>query len=449
MRKLILICVCLLTFSGVFSLSARAQVTSEAERAQLESELLQLEQDIKEKEAQLAEQKAHSGGISRDISVLAAQIAAAQAKVKQKNTLITKLNKEINQKKSTINELEDTMDRNKASLASLIRKTQEFDDNASLVYLLLSNDSVSDFYGDISQYSTIKESISESVDQIKEDKSKTEVEKKNLEKKQDAEVDAKVEIENQKKKVEVSEKEKKQLLTISKQQESAYEKEVAARQARKKQILDKLFSLRDTGAIPFGKALEYATAASAKTGVRPALVLAIMTQESNLGANTGSCYLTNATTGAGINAKSKATISNVMKPSRDVSPFLSITAGVGRDPYKTLVSCPIAGGGYGGGMGPAQFIASTWIGIKTRIAGVTGGNPDPWDAHDAIFASSVLLQENLKGGSGYTAERNAACRYYSGRACDSKKPANAFYGNSVMSLAKKIQETMIDPLQDL
>jgi hypothetical protein len=46
--------------------------------------------------------------------------------------------------------------------------------------------------------------------------------------------------------------------------------------------------------------LQFATEASQKTGVRPAFLLGILTQESNLGKNVGSCYLKDPSTGAGI-----------------------------------------------------------------------------------------------------------------------------------------------------
>jgi membrane-bound lytic murein transglycosylase B len=92
-------------------------------------------------------------------------------------------------------------------------------------------------------------------------------------------------------------------------------------------------------------------------------------------------------------------------------------------------------------MGPAQFIASTWNILKSRIASALGtGVANPWSPKDAITASAIYLGDLGASTQGYTAERNAACRYYSGRKCDNKKPSNSFYGNSVMSLASKIQD---------
>jgi membrane-bound lytic murein transglycosylase B len=99
-------------------------------------------------------------------------------------------------------------------------------------------------------------------------------------------------------------------------------------------------------------------------------------------------------------------------------------------------------------MGPAQFIPSTWNLMRGSIAAATGKKtPDPWNPSDAIMALAILLKDNGAGAGTYTAERNAACRYYGGgRGCTTTTSA---YGNQVMSRASTIQTTMIDPLQGL
>jgi len=63
------------------------------------------------------------------------------------------------------------------------------------------------------------------------------------------------------------------------------------------------------------------------------------------------------------------------------------------------------------------------------------------------MAAGIYLSElGAKSGS-YSAERDAACRYFSGSKC-SRSSWAATYGNQVMSKAAIIQETMIDPLQN-
>jgi membrane-bound lytic murein transglycosylase B len=420
---------------------------AQADKARLQDELSNLEKEIAREQANLAGQKDTTGSIARNIAALTSQIKIAKLNINAKNLVIKKLGGEITQKNKQINVLEGKISAIQASLAQLIRKDRELD-NKSILALILSEDSISDAYGDISSFSALKKEIKRSVDEIRGVKTETEAEKTNLETQKNKQLDAKAQLESAKHQVEVNEAEKQKLLAISKNKEKEYQKILADKAKRRSEILSMLFDLRDVSAIPFGKAYEYAKKAQVATGIRPAFLLAILTQESNLGTDQGSCYVTNMDTGAGISSKSNRVFANVMKAPRDTVPFLDLTTSLGRDPAKTLVSCPIGGSGYGGAMGPAQFIPSTWKLLVNRIATALGvKRPDPWSPQDAFMASALYLTDLGAESGSYTGERNAACRYYSGRKCDSKKPYNSSYGDSVMKKATNIQQNLIDPLQ--
>jgi membrane-bound lytic murein transglycosylase B len=231
---------------------------------------------------------------------------------------------------------------------------------------------------------------------------------------------------------------------------------LAEKQKKAAQIRAALFALRDTEGIAFGDALKYATLASQKTGVRPALILAILTQESDLGKNQGSCLVNNIENGDGAGKNTGTLFEQVMKAPRDTVPFKSITDRLGKDWKMTPVSCPpgtkyTLGRGFGGGMGPSQFIPSTWELFKGKLGttlGIPGDEVNPWNPEHAILATAIYMADLGAGKGGHTAERNAACRYYSGAACQAgRKPANVFYGDQVMAKAENIQITMIDPLE--
>ena len=106
------------------------------------------------------------------------------------------------------------------------------------------------------------------------------------------------------------------------------------------------------------------------------------------------------------------------------------------------VSCPMKDRygnyiGWGGAMGPAQFIPSTWILYKNKVAELTGHNPpSPWNLQDAFVACALLLKDNGAARGGWKAEWQAAMKYFCGRI----NYRFRFYGDSVMSLAKKYQE---------
>ncbi len=424
------------------------QCNTPQEKVVCQAALAQVEAEQKQAETDLASAQAQSSSLQSDIKVLDAKIKVAQLNIKAKNLLIANLGQDIQSKVNHIETLDERIARGKDTLAVIMRKTNEAA-SYTLPEVLLSQNSVTGFFQDIDSFESVQNGLKSTFEQIRSDKSETEAAKTALDKRKNAETDARHAIELEQKNIQADENEKQRLLGVSKGNEKSYSTVLAAKKAKAAEIRAALFQLRDAAAIPFGDALRYAQTASAKTGVRPAFVLAILTQESALGANVGSCYLTDPTTGAGISKKTGNTFSNVMKPGRDVEPFMTIVKALGGDPFKQVVSCPQSVG-WGGGMGPAQFIASTWVLFEDRIASALGisGIPDPWNPSHAFMASSIYLGDLGAGAGTYSAERNAACRYYSGRVC-SASSLIASYGNSVVAKADVIQRTMIDPLQGL
>ncbi len=447
-KSIILVGVMLLLVFGVTRAEAAAcdgNIAGKSD-AELNVILAECEREIAAQQVILDGQKTKSKTLQNEITTLQANIEAAKKKINQKNVVIKTLGTDIKKKAETIGELNENIEKGKESLAQLIRKTHEID-NTSFASALLSAKTISDFYSDIDTYSSVKKSVHESVGVIKEDKIRTENVKQELEVKQNEQIDAKEEIERQKQLVEKNQKDQKVLLGISKNKEAEYQKVLADRKAKAASIRSALFRLRGQGAIPFGEAYDYAKIASAKTGVRAALILAVLKQESNLGSNVGTCVITDLSTGQTKNVNSGTVYSNGIHPTRDLPVLQTILKELGRDPLVTRVSCPFSIG-YGGAMGPAQFIPSTWNGMKAQLAGLVGkSTPDPWNPSDAIMASALLLKYNGAAAQTYTAERHAACKYYSGRDCDAPVP-NAFYGNAVMEHAKVIQAN-IDVLESI
>jgi len=434
----------ILPFTGNTDVYAQSNNLTPEQEAALRSELASIEQQIKEQEAILSSKKNEGASLERDIAILNAQIKSAQLKIQAHELSINKLGKDITVKTNTIRTLSERIDAGKESLAQIVQRAREIDDY-SMIEALLTNQDVSEFFVDVDSYISIKSSLRNRLDEIRNAKSENELAKKDLDTKRNQEIDLKVNVQAEQSKIKTAEAEKKRLLTLNKNQQQSYQTIISNKQARAQEIRNALFKLRDVEAIKFGDAVALAKRASAKTGVRAAYVLAIIQQESNLGANVGQCYLTDEATGAGVKKSSGAVVQNVMKPTRDVQPFLSITKALGRDPYKTVVSCPLSIG-YGGAMGPAQFIPSTWRLFEDKIAQYVGRSAsDPWNPEDAFMASALYLADLGAASQSYTAERNAACRYYSGRSCSG---SNTFYGDQVMGRVQTIQDN-IDILSNL
>jgi len=415
-------------------------------RAKLEADLVALENEISV-QSDLVESKQKEGvSLERDLVILSAQIQKAKLSIKAQNLSIAKLVDDIGMKNRTITKYSTKIDLERESLAGLLRRTNELD-TYSIVEVSLSDKDFSEFFVDLDNFEYVEEAIDISLKEVGVAKKITEEARVALEEKKNKEVDIRYQKELEQKSLTSKEKEKAQVLKVTKGQETAYQKVLKDKQAKAASIRAALFALRDTGEIPFGTAYEYAKIVSQKTGVRPAFILAIFMQESGFGKSQGSCYLKDPVTGSGVGKNTGTPFTDVMKPSRDVAPFLEITARLGRDPYKTPVSCPQSAG-YGGAMGPAQFIPSTWALYENRIEKALGiSASDPWRARDAFMAAGFLLKDNGAIATSYSAERNAACKYFSGSVC-SKSSWAATYGTQVMQKAETIQTTMIDPIEN-
>ncbi|RJR14385.1 hypothetical protein C4585_00285, partial [Candidatus Parcubacteria bacterium] len=351
--------------------------TQEERRVRLQQELAAIEQDIAQKRGVLTEKQAERTSLERDIAVLDHQISIAQQQIRHRDLTISKIRDDIGDKQVAISELDKKVERSTASLGQLIRRTKEIDD-ISLAELVLSG-SLTDFFRDFDDFQTIQASLDVSFEEMALLRTDLSARKNALEGQRSEEEELRHLQLLEKQAIEQKEKEKQQILTVTKGEEKTYQQLIADREKQAAQIRSALFNLRDSAAIPFGTAYQYAKEASAQTGVRPALILAILRQETNLGENVGQCLLTNEPNkGDGKGKNTGRHFTKVMHPNRDVDPFMEISRELGFDPYTQVVSCPQSVG-YGGAMGPSQFIPSTWMLYKDRLARIVGESPpNPW-----------------------------------------------------------------------
>jgi len=440
---------CLCVFGIIFPNNVTAQQRTPeeiaAQEAQWRAELAATEADIAKWQEILNNTKRGTASLQREADILNAKINEAKAFIRKRNIAIEQLRLDIDNKTKTISTLEEKIQNSQDSIAQLIRKTHEMD-SYTLPEVILARKDLSEFFSDADTFSTINRSLKELLDDIRETKNLTEKEREMLAQKRDQETDIKETIEAQKRQVEKNEKEKQYLIQVNKTQEKSYEQVIKERQKKAAEIRAALFALRDTAAIPFGTAYQYALEAEKKTGIRPAFLLAILTQETNLGKNLGSCNKPDSPIERQWQAimPGPEDIKKGLSRRDDESAFLRIVESLGIGPRDRVLSCPI-GSGWGGAMGPSQFIPTTWEAYAPRVAQALGKSTvNPWNPEDAFMASSIYLTDLGAGAQTFTAERTAALKYYAGG--NWNRPANAFYGNQVMARAKTIQETMIDPL---
>lgn len=439
-------CMCIVVFAcSIFLPYAHAQSPnlSSEERDKLEAHLADLEKEMAKTQATIDSLSQQGASLERDIAILDGEIKKAKLRVQSTELEIQKLSEGIGVRSETIDELSSRIEKNKISLAQTIRETHKVDDY-SLAEVVLSAKDFSDFFSDLGAFVSIRKAMHESFEELRTVRAQTEEEKTGLEGERTDKQILQSALELEQKKVEQKEAQKQQLLAETKGQESLYRSLKAAQEQTAAQIRAALFPLRDTEGIPFGTAVEYAKRASAITGVRPAMILAILSQESDLGKNVGQCYITDLETGDGKGKNTGTPFPGTMKVPRDTVPFERIMNALGRDWSTTPVSCPLPGG-YGGAMGPTQFIPSTWEMYAGRIESALGVSAsDPWNALHAITATGLYLMDGGAAGGNYMAEHTAAAKYYAGGAWAT---SGQHYANSVMAKASAFQDD-IDFLEE-
>lgn len=398
--------------------------------------------------------------IEKEIKEIDSQIKIAQQKIKVQERIIAQLSTDIGVKTGVVKNLEGKIDRQTKTITGILQKLNTLD-SISVPEVLIGSKQFSDFYIQVDTYTKLNEQLLGLVGEVKTAKAETEAQRQTLETRKDKESDAKAAIEAEKRLIDRKKAEKNALLKLKTSEANISQKLLTDQKAKVAAIRARLFKFQDGEGIPFGDAYDFAVNAQKITGVRPAFVLGILMQESSydstdssFGKNVGQCFLRDTSTGEGVGANTGTAKIRVMNPTRDVPVFLDIASGLGRDPYNTRVSCWIpayTGGkpyGWGGAMGPAQFIPSTWKLFAKRVAnalGVSQAEANPWIPEHAIMAASLYLSDLGAGSQTFTGEKNAACSYYSGKRCASSRDGNT-YGTSVMRWVTKIQEEMIDPI---
>ena len=431
----------LLAVIAVAPFGVIADETDEERKARLEAQLQQVEMQMIQSQRDLDSKQLERQSLERDLDILDTQIDKAQLGIQARSIAIEQLTEQIGDKEQVLEILSDRLTKQRSSIGELIRKTEEVDD-FSLVEVLLSNQNFSEFFTDFESFRSINDSLNESMNVLSEIKSDTELQKNSLEEKQLSEAQLKELQEQEKAAIERREQEKEQILTVTKGEEAAYQELLASQQKTVAQLRAELFDLLGGGGqIPLTEAIALATTAGNAVGVDPALILAILEQESSFGSNIGGCTMDDSVAGR-----------DIMHPDRDKPVYLAIAAELGFDPAVQVVSCPLRRSdgtriGWGGAMGASQFIPSTWAiyggfvntgngwqysRSSDAIRTLLGKNipSSPFVNQDAFTATALLLRDNGANGT-YGGDRLAALRYYAGWG-GASNPANFFYGDQVM-----------------
>ena len=420
-------------------------------REECESLLKKYEEEIKKYEQNIQKTEKEKKTLQNQIYLLKQKIDKLKLEIEQSNVMIRDVSLQIKDTERSIENTSQKIEAQKRKLTEILRTIYEID-KKSLIEILLSERSLSGLFDNLMYLEVLNAKTQDLLLVVKnlkasleDQKMVLEREKENLERILKMQTLQKQESENLKKEKEY----------LSKLTEAQYQKLISEKKEIEKEaarIRARIFELIGVTQAPtFGEALQIAQAVSQLTGVRPAFLLAIISQESAIGRNIGQCFLSDPKTGDGVRVTTKEKAPRTMNPQRDVPIFLELTQRLGRDPFSTPVSCWIPfyiNGkpfGWGGAMGPAQFIPSTWKLYESQIAAKIGKTPDPWNIKDSFLAAAIYLADLGAVKQTPESERIAANRYCGGY---------PDYANEVMTRAKCIQDfidtnTMSSFCQDL
>jgi membrane-bound lytic murein transglycosylase B len=420
-RAVIVIVLFLIAGSGIsfFARSAHADATAD-QRAALQAQLAAVQAQIAQNQSKLATEQTQQKTLQNAVDTLNSQITEAQLEIKQRNLTIQEINDGISQDDAGIDNVNSNVSASQTALAQIMRDTQQLDDTP-LVELALGG-TLTQLFQDVDDFNTIKQATADAFTQMAAQKSDLATRESALQDQQQQQNQLLGLQITQQASLQSTQAQKQALIAQTKGQESAYQQLISDQQKSVAQIEAALFSLADANkSESFGDMYGYAKEASAATGVEPAFILAILTEESNLGQNVGNC-----------------TYENAMAPNRDIPDYLTIMSQLGLSPDSEKVSCAQSYGAYGGAMGPAQFIPSTWMIYQSRIASATGQNPpNPWDPRTATFATALYMSDLGADAGTPASEREAALKYLAGSHWQGA--AYAFYGEAVMNYTAQYQ----------
>jgi len=410
----------ILTSLLVFNFSF-ADITTQEEQ-EMQEKIKELEDKISAYKNNIKINQEKASSLETEIDILDNEIGQIEAEIQRISLIINSLNSKIAKKESEIREIERQVDLEKTALSELIKIISMCDD-VSLLEIVLAKDRFSDFLSEIRSLENFQDNIQITLTGIHALKETLESDKFQLNQEKEEQIALRFIQKEQDMFLDNKKVQKSTLLKQTKGQEDLFAKLVKKTEKDVEAVKGRLYFLKgiiSQGQLNFGEAYQYAEYASIYTGIRPAFLLAILSRETGLGKNIGT-----------------GTWRIDMKPAQRKY-YLQICEELGISPDKYPVSKKVWYG-WGGAMGPAQFMPATWLGYKERISEITGNNPpSPWNVKDAFVASALYLVNKGADKHNYYSEWKAAMMYLAGS--NWNKPYLAFYGDQVMNLAAQFQE---------
>lgn len=426
---IVIIGMLLTALSSVF-----AQTNAEQERTELERQLAELEAKIVAQQRDVTITKAERERLQYEVNNIKKRISQLNAQIKEAEATVRALTGQIQETQDSINTTIAKIEDLRWKLGGNLRTIYE-EDKKSPVEVFLSEDNISDFFDSLLGLEILSSQTRDLLGEITTLKVNLEIEKENLDgKRTETEQMARIQAlqAEETRRIQAAQE---ALLRDVQNKEANQEQELETLKQQAAKIRARIFELAATPmseAPTFGEAYEIALWVESVTGVRPAFLLSILQQESAIGKNVGQCYLS---PDPEENLRNRGMATPPSSKRNDVANFLIITKELGLDPYKTPISCPMSFG-WGGAMGPAQFIPTTWMNYRLRLQLILGRPASPWNIRDAFLASGLYLSDYGANTQTKEGEWKAAMIYFSG---STTNPAYYFYADQVLKRADSFQ----------
>ncbi len=425
------------TFAVSFSVPLTALADTASEINAKNAQIAELQRQIEEYQEQVNSARGQAATLQGEIKKLNAQISQINLELKSLNLSISNTGLQINDTQGRISEAQQKILKDQDALGQYIRLIYQ-NDQESLTSILIKNETLSDFFNELNSVKTIQDDLKVTIVNLTELKEDLETKRQELE-------DRKTDLAKQQALVVVEQKSasqiksrKDKLLADTKGQESKYQENIKKNQRDIDAIRAQIGYLLQNG-VTAEDAVKFANLAAVGAGIRPAFLLAELEQESALGSNVGRCVIVDSTSGATRRVSNGQIYTKGIHPTRDLGLFIKVTTELGLDPYKMPVSCAQ---GWGGAMGMAQFIPSTWMGYRETVSRITGhALPNPWNIEDGITAAAAKLSKDGASSKTRAGEIAASKRYYCGNA-NSTSSGCINYANSVQRLATEIESNL-------
>lgn len=398
-----------------------------------------LEQEINNLRQKIEEEKSREKLAINDLKNIDFSIERLSLEIERLNYEIAVTKDSIFESEIAIENLAKNMLLEKQIISQLLRNFNEIKGNFSVFRMFFLNATLSSVFNDIQYLESIQKKINTRIAYLKELKAQKERKADELREKKEEMNELKALAVVQKRELSLRKSNKEQILFEIREAQKSYENSIEITKDDIEKIKQQLYVLEGLGVkMSFGDAYKNAKYAQEKIGVRAAFLLALLKKESEWGANVGKgnwktdlydCYVS---------------LGKITRAQQEKEAFLAIMEELRLDPNIVQVS-KAPDYGCGGAIGPAQFLPSTWLFYKPKVAQITGHNPpSPFDFSDAIIAAALKLKDLGASASNKKSEWKAAQMYFAGSRWNQSR--YYFYGDSIMELTDYYQKE-IDVLE--